>query len=66
MSKSNELIKCCLCKEDIEVSITGWKFGHNPQPLANGEDDRCCDFCNTTKVIPKRLELILKSETKST
>lgn len=41
-------MKCCLCKGEIEG-----KYGHNAQPLADG---RCCDTCNYTKVVPKRIE----------
>ena len=41
--------KCVLCGED---SI-GW--GNNPEPLKEFDDGRCCDTCNSTKVIPARL-----------
>ena len=41
--------KCVLCGED---SI-GW--GHNPEPLKEFDDGRCCTMCNDTKVIPARL-----------
>lgn len=46
--------KCCLCGKEIEVEFTGWSDGNNAQPLADG---RCCNDCNTTKVIPARIEL---------
>ncbi|PWT73729.1 MAG: hypothetical protein C5B60_07815 [Chloroflexi bacterium] len=29
-------------------------YGHNPQPLRHAYEDRCCDTCNTTRVIPAR------------
>lgn len=35
------------CHQDIG------KYGHNPEPLLEG--GRCCDKCNTEKVIPFRL-----------
>ena len=42
-------MKCCLCGKEIT------DFGNNPWPLRNDVDDRCCDECNSTKVIPARL-----------
>jgi hypothetical protein len=50
-------MKCCLCGEEIPV-VNGWAEGHNPDPLAIGEDDRCCSDCNATKVIPARLGVV--------
>ncbi len=44
---------CSLC----DNTING--FGNNAQPL---KDDRCCDTCNTTKVIPARLSGIGKEK----
>ena len=42
------LMKCCICNEEIVG-----KYGHNAEPVvANG---RCCDVCNSLKVIPMRL-----------
>jgi hypothetical protein len=50
-----EKFKCCLCDKEVEG------FGNNPEPLGNvGEDEECCDECNAEKVIPARIELILK------
>lgn len=43
---------CCLCGNECEN-----QFGNNPWPLSKNEEDRCCDICNDTKVIPARLEL---------
>ena len=39
--------KCVICKEHF----TG--IGNNPVPLKTS--GVCCDFCNTTKVIPARI-----------
>ena len=43
-------MKCCICG----VEIKGW--GNNPWPLSEGENDRCCDVCNDTRVIPERIK----------
>ncbi len=46
---------CCLCGEPCEPwhePPTG--DGHNPHPLGK-EGDRCCDYCNASKVITARL-----------
>ena len=51
-------IKCCICGGMIEHQhndkgeIT-WIEGHNAAPVKDG---RCCQECNSTKVIPKRME----------
>jgi len=42
-------MNCSICKNPID------RFGHNAQPFMFG---RCCDTCNITKVIPKRMEAI--------
>jgi hypothetical protein len=55
LEQKEELLKCCFCKQDIEVNEYGWKYGHNPSPLMNGDDDRCCDRCNENKVMSFRL-----------
>lgn len=42
-----------------ECSICGKKYkgyGNNAQPINDGE---CCDKCNLTVVVPKRLEIAL-------
>lgn len=41
--------KCCLCGSEW----IGW--GNNPDPLGDVHTDRCCDFCNQSKVDPARL-----------
>ena len=48
--------KCCLCGKDYG------EWGNNALPVKDG---RCCDDCNTMKVIPARLALLLadKKET---
>lgn len=39
---------CSICKKEY----SGW--GNNAEPVNSG---RCCDKCNTEKVIPARLAL---------
>lgn len=47
----NEELTCCLCGVEITDG-----FGNNPRPLSiQNEEDRCCDECNSTKVIPERI-----------
>jgi len=50
-------MKCSLCEEKIEAQKTPdgkvfWKGGHSAWPLSDG---RCCDHCNSNKVIPARI-----------
>jgi len=42
---------CCFCGEEIN----GW--GNNALPL---KEDRCCDECNISKVIPERMAKLKK------
>lgn len=42
------MARCVLCKATIEG------YGNNPAPLAT--TGNCCDDCNTTKVLPARLQ----------
>jgi len=50
---------CCLCGQPCEPwpgsDTVPHGYGHNPAPLGVHDDDRCCDTCNYTKVIPARL-----------
>ena len=43
-------MKCKICNETIFGSV------HNAQPVTNGI---CCEVCNTTKVLPARMKLML-------
>jgi len=43
-------MKCKICNQTI------FGYGHNAQPVTNG---RCCEVCNTTKVLPARMKLML-------
>ena len=46
---------CCLCGNECEN-----EWGNNPWPLSKKPEDRCCDVCNDTKVIPARLKQAYK------
>lgn len=53
---------CCLCGD----TFTG--YGNNPDGALDANynliewtpNDRCCDHCNATKVIPGRISLIAR------
>lgn len=47
--------KCCLCGGKYD------NIGNNPFPFPKEENERCCDLCEHTKVIPARL-LLMKLE----
>ena len=51
-------IKCNLCGSMIEPDGFGWDRGHNPWPLRMNEDDRCCQTCNDTVVVPTRIRML--------
>jgi hypothetical protein len=47
---------CCFIDCNMEVG----KYGNNPSPYFKGQDKRCCDICNKSRVIPTRLYLMMK------
>lgn len=47
-----EKFVCCLCHK----LIVG--YGNNPWPISTDPEDRCCDVCNYTKVIPARIAML--------
>jgi hypothetical protein len=54
--------ECCICGEQIERQLgpdgtVAWDKGHNPAPVMDGDDDRCCGQCNSNVVLPERLKL---------
>ena len=53
---NKEIKICVLCKAELIG------MGHNPEPLASG---RCCDNCNSEKVIPYRLWSIVSWRSKN-
>lgn len=44
--------KCCFCGRNIIG------YGHNPSPVVEDINERCCGECNQNIVIPARLESI--------
>ena len=44
--------KCCICGKEIKG------YGNNPWPISTNKEDRCCDECNFTIVVPKRIEML--------
>ena len=42
--------KCVIC----EKTIIG--YGNNPEPIKN--EGKCCDYCNSHRVIPARFGII--------
>jgi len=56
----DEILECVICEGDIEQKKTPegkvyWNQGDNAEPYAKG---RCCSFCHSTLVLPKRMERI--------
>lgn len=45
---------CCFCGRECENI-----YGNNPYPVSKNEDDRCCDYCDATIVLPKRVEVLI-------
>lgn len=43
--------KCSICKEMHS------DYGNNAQPINDGV---CCDYCNTTMVIPARIRRLIR------
>lgn len=49
---------CCLCDKQYE------NWGNNPYPLCHEDDgdSRCCEACNTNKVLPARMVELFKKD----
>ena len=43
---------CVICGGEI---VDDW--GHNPEPVKEYNEGRCCDTCNFTIVLPERFKL---------
>ncbi len=43
---------CIICGGEIAD-----EWGHNPEPIKDYNEGRCCDTCNFTIVIPERIRL---------
>ena len=51
-------MKCCICKDYIDIQFNGYMKGHNAEPVKYG---RCCSNCNGTVVMPQRIKDILEA-----
>jgi len=47
---SREIKKCCIC------SLEYIGYGNNATPVKEG---RCCDVCNSFKVVPARMDNLM-------
>ena len=45
---------CVICKKKIKPDKNGWAEGHNPAPISNDINHRCCAKCNLNIVLPAR------------
>ena len=52
-------MNCSICGLMIGKFSGSRGFGHNAQPINDG---KCCDTCNMTVVVPKRIENLRKAE----
>ena len=52
-------MECSICHMDNINDLKPIWESHNAQPVNNG---RCCDMCNQTIVIPRRMKLMFESE----
>lgn len=46
-----EWLQCCFCDEVIE----DFMLSHNPFPVSENREDRCCIRCNNEIVVPARI-----------
>lgn len=46
---NKEKFKCCICGKVFKG------YGNNPYPVSADPNDRCCDACNDSVVLPERL-----------
>lgn len=54
MDEENRKHICSLCG----LEFTG--YGNNPQPVLPSVEMRCCNDCNETRVIPARIQRLVK------
>ena len=51
--------ECCICHKVVR------EWGNDPFPINKEDGAQCCDRCNIEKVVPARLALVKKGETKN-
>ena len=56
---------CYLCETKLTSIGNSGIYGHNPEPVVKGVDNRVCSDCNFTIVIPKRIEEDLDEQEKN-
>lgn len=52
-------MKCCFCGGTLDSFLDA----HNPAPLANKPEDKCCVICNNLSVIPARIKIAFPAGT---
>ena len=50
-------MRCAICGKEMNN-----EFGNNPWPVRTNEEDRCCDECNMSFVLPYRIMLLGTSQ----
>lgn len=56
---ADRMFECCICGKVVINS-----YGNNPWPVNNEANTRCCDDCNSTHVIPARLQMLMNKDKK--
>ena len=51
-TKTNKIPACSICGGPLHEPGAQWKGGNNAAPVNDG---RCCNDCNATVVVPRRL-----------
>ena len=47
-------MKCCMCGDNIRIQKSGFREGHNAEPIKKG---RCCDDCNCDVLEARLLQI---------
>jgi len=55
INKEKNNLKCCLCGNIIPTNSFGLNLGQNAEPYGYANNNKCCDECNLSIVIPTRL-----------
>ena len=56
----DEDVFCCICGNEIQEQINGWRGGHNAAPVV--AEGRCCDACNIDIVLIARMRRLQKRD----
>ena len=52
INRNNEIKRCCICSSEYVG------YGNNAKPIKEG---RCCNECNSFKVVPARIDILMNS-----